>query len=274
MLREIGDILPDQSDDCRFDLVKHRESYYKKIVAECPKCGGSGKFESTKTSSLLKCSCKDSFKFILEMLKSNFPQQHLDILNQKIFKRSIVELDIRDDDKISKPVDFEKHFMESFLSNKNFMIQNSCSSLFIGNNETGKTYSALYMLASFIADDISGHYLRFKNYLNLLNSSYNNNDDKKVLRQIRDVKFLIIDELGKEHGKAEYATCELEELIKYRQDNLSCTILISNLDYSDFINTYGNHVRSAFNKNFKIIIFNPDAEFRKKTRVQWPKQIL
>ena len=207
------------------------------------------------------------------MLKSNFQQKHLDIIKQKFFPRNIVELDLREENDVSKPHDFKENFMDQFLDNKVFMIQNSCSSLFSGNNETGKTYAALYMLSSFISEDISGHYLRFKNYLNLLNSSYNNIDDKKVLRQIRDVKFLVIDELGKEHGKAEYATCELEELIKYRQDNLSCTILISNLDYDDFVATYGNHVKSAFNKNFKNLIFDQDAELRKKTRVQWPNPI-
>ena len=262
-MKSIGDLLPDQSDDCRFKLIEHRIPYYSKITDECPTCRGTGEFNG-KT-----CKCKSSLKIIIELLKSNFPQQHLNIIKDEFFDRKYIEFDIVREEKIGKPEDF-KIFMNTFLENKVFMIKNSCSCLFYGNNESGKTYGALYMLYNFISHDISGHYIRFKNYLNLLNSSYSNQDDKKVLRQIRDVKFLVVDELGKEHGKAEYATCELEELIKHRQDNLSCTMLITNLDFSDFVKTYGNHVRSAFNKNFKVLLFNPDGEFRRKTRVPWP----
>lgn len=274
MLKSVGDILPDPSDDCRFNLIKHKEEYYKKIVSDCTECGGSG-FTGTTTKP---CSCSESLKLILELLKSNFPQQHLGIINEDFFPRMYVELDIynsvfsenKTSVKTSKPKDFKKDFLVPFLKNKNFMIDNSCSALFTGNNETGKTYAALLMLAKMIRSGYSGHYLRFKNYLNLLNSSYGNNDDKIIIRQIRNVKFLVIDELGKEHGKAEYATTELEELIKTRQDNLSSTILITNLDYSDFVSVYGSHVKSSFNKNFKVLIFHPDAGFRKKTRVSWP----
>lgn len=272
MRREIGDVLPDTSDNIRFDTIRHLEGYYQSIVENCPKCKGVGFYTSKKNDSKkVRCSCSKSFKIILELLKSNFPQMHLSITNQELFQRTCVELSVSDPEKnIGKPFKFNEDFMQQFIDNYEFMISNSCSSLFVGNNETGKTYAALYMLAEFVKKDISGHYLRFKNYLNLLNSSYNNLDDRKLLNQIRKVKFLIIDELGKEHGRAEYATCELEELIKYRQDNLSCTILISNLDYSDFVKTYGNHVKSAFNKNFKILLFHPDAGFRKKTRIKWP----
>lgn len=271
MRREIGDVLPDESDNIRFDTIKHLEGYYQNIVETCPTCKGVGFYHSKKIKNKkIRCKCKRSFKIILELLKSNFPQMHLNITAENLFQRKVVELDISTNKPIGKAFDFNKLFMKKFIDNYEFMISNSCSSLFVGNNESGKTYAALYMLAEFVKKDISGHYLRFKNYLNLLNSSYNNPDDKKLLNQIRKVKFLIIDELGKEHGKAEYATCELEELIKYRQDNLSCTILISNLDYEDFVTTYGNHVKSAFNKNFKILVFHPDAELRKKTRIKWP----
>jgi DNA replication protein DnaC len=272
MKREIGDILPDQSDDIRFNTIKHLEGYYHQIIDSCTKCEGAGRYLSKKDpSKVFKCKCGDSFKIIIELLKSNFPQAHLGITASELFERTVVEMDISNPDKkIGKPFSFNKVFMKSFINNYEFMIQNSCSSLFVGDNESGKTYAALYMLAELVRKDVSGHYLRFKNYLNILNSSYNNADDKKLLNQIRKVKFLIIDELGKEHGKAEYATCELEELIKYRQDNLSCTILISNLDYEDFVKTYGNHVKSAFNKNFKILVFHPDAQLRKKTRIEWP----
>lgn len=271
MKREIGDILPDESDNVRFDTIKHLEGYYQSIIENCPKCEGVGSYISKHKKVRIKCGCNTSFKIILELLKSNFPQMHLNITTQELFQRTVVELDVSSpDQKVGNAFNFNKVFMNKFIQNYEFMISNSCSSLFVGNNETGKTYAALYMLAELVKRDVSGHYLRFKNYLNLLNSSYNNMDDRKLLNQVRKVKFLIIDELGKEHGKAEYATCELEELIKYRQDNLSCTILISNLDYNDFVKTYGNHVKSAFNKNFKILVFHPDAELRKKTRIKWP----
>jgi DNA replication protein DnaC len=269
LLKSIGDILPDQSDDCRYKLVEHRVSYYQSLVESCPECHATGVVEVDGKQKT--CKCKKSLKIIIELLKSNFPQQHFSIIKDELFPRKYVEIDTDTGEFDGKARDFTESFLTPFTKNKRFVLNNSCSCLFYGNNESGKTYSALYMLYDFISHDISGHYLRFKNYLNLLNSSYNNPDDKTVLRQIRDVKLLVIDELGKEHGKTEYATCELEELIKHRQDNLSSTILITNLDYKDFVATYGNHVKSAFNKNFKILLFNPDNNFRKKTRISWPK---
>lgn len=269
MRKANGDILPNVSDDCRYNIIAHKVEYYEKITRECEKCDGTG-IRKIKEKEV-KCSCKKSLEFILELLKSNFPPQHFDIFRNELFKRKIVEIDTSNPEVTHKPTSFNEDFMYPFLNNKLFMINNSCSSLFTGNNETGKTYGALYMLADFIKNGFSGHYIRFKNYLNLLNSSYSDKEDKTVLRQIREVKFLIVDELGKEHGKHEYATCELEELIKTRQDNLSCTLLITNLDYKDFVDTYGNHVRSAFNKNFKALLFHPDSSFRTKTRVEWPK---
>jgi DNA replication protein DnaC len=267
MRRELGDILPQVSDDCRFDLIQHKIPFYRRIVENCDTCGGNEIY--TKKGVKYKCPCSKSLKIIIEMLKSNFPQQHLNIFNDEFFERKVVELPIDVEGKAGKPFNFST-FCFNFLDNKEYIVENSCSSLFCGNNESGKTYAALYMLADFIKNGFSGHYIRFKNYLNLLNSSYNNMDDRKVLRQLREVKLLIIDELGKEHGKSEYATCELEELIKTRQDNMSSTIIITNLDYKDFVEVYGNHVKSAFNKNFKILLFHPDASLREKTRVVWP----
>ncbi len=267
MRTEYGDNLPQGSDDCRYDLIHHKIAFYKKIVENCKKCNGDEIY--TKKGKKYRCPCTKSLNIIIEMLKSNFPQQHLNIFNEEFFERKVAEIPVDEKDKPGKPYNFSK-FCSSFLENKPYIIENSCSALFFGNNESGKTYAALYILADFIRNNFSGHYIRFKNYLNLLNSGYTNPDDKKVMRQIREVKLLVIDELGKENGKAEYATCELEELIKTRQDNMSSTILITNLDYKDFVEVYGNHVKSAFNKNFKILCFHPDASLREKTRVTWP----
>lgn len=262
MLRRIGDILPDSSDDCRYNTISHKVPYYENLITSCPECKGKGELDGGK------CYCASAFQFVLEMLKSNMPLQHLDILNSKPMHRRVVE--IEGEKKVREFEDFNKEFATEFFKKRMFMMNHSCSNLFTGNNESGKTYIALWMMAMFIKSNVSGHYIRFKNYLNLLNSSYNDKDDKRLLKQIREVKFLVLDELGKEHGKAEYATCELEELIKHRQDNLSCTTIITNMDFKDFVGVYGNHVASAINKNYKVLVFHPDAQLRKKTRVQWP----
>lgn len=276
MLKKIGDALPDDTDDCRFNLIKHRVPYYQRITEECDLCGGSGKVNKTtaagtKSNETRDCSCKKSLALVIELLKSNFPQQMLGISNEKFFPRQYVELDIKTQKKIGKPRDFMEHFVRPYLDNKVRMLKNSCSFLLYGNNESGKTYGGLYMMHEMVRAGISAHYLRFKNYMNLLNSSYQNMDDRKVLRQIRDVKFLLIDELGKEHGKGEYNMAELEELIKYRQDNMSTTGLITNVDYEEFVKVYGNHVHSTFNKSFKVLLMNPDGQFRSRTRVDWEK---
>lgn len=260
MKENLGDILPQISDDCRYNIIQHRVSYYKKILI-CEKCRDVNKQS--------KCNCKKTFNFFLELLKSNFPQTHFDILNEELFDRRVAEINLDESDKKNKkPFSFNE-VVDFFIENSEEAFENSLSMLLTGNNETGKTYGSLYILAQLIKSGWSGHYIRFKNYLNLLNSSYNDKEDKILLRQIREVKFLIVDELGKEHGRTDYATCELEELIKTRQDNLCSTFMITNLDFQDFVETYGNHVKSAFNKNFKVLLFHPDAGFRKKTRVKW-----
>ena len=85
MKKKLGDILPDVSDDCRFNLIKHKEEYYKRIVSQCSDCAGSGFVSKNNTK---ECWCSESFKLILELLKSNFPQQHPSILNEEFFKRT------------------------------------------------------------------------------------------------------------------------------------------------------------------------------------------
>lgn len=268
MLREIGDILPDRSDDIRFNNIEHLVSYYRKIIDECPKCRGTGAVILNRTGGKQRfCQCKKAFGVVLELLKSNFPRRHLSISDNELFKRKVVELDIRNHNKVSKPFDFTTHTLNPFIDDKIKMIEGSISLLMTGDNETGKTYGALYILSSYIRAGISGHYIRFREYMNLVNSAYSSPIDKKLLRQIRDVKMLVIDELGKEQGKLAHAVCELEDIIKHRQDSLSCTILVTNLDYDAFVENYGNHVVSSLNRNYQVLVFHPDAGFRKKTRL-------
>ena len=265
MLKEIGDILPDVSDDCRFNMIQHLAPFYKKIVDDCPRCKGNG--ETTRYGKVKLCKCRVSFGIVLEMLKSNFPRRYLRITDQEFFERRVVEINIRNNDKVGKPFDFSVRTMMPFLKEKLRMVHNSVSLLLTGNNESGKTYAALYMLADFIKYGYSGHYIRFRQYMNLVNSAYTSPEDKLYLRQIKDVKFLVIDELGKEVGKIDHAICELEDLIKYRHDCLSCTVLITNLDFSDLIESYGQHIRSSFHRNYQVLVFHPDASFRKKTTI-------
>ncbi|WP_051622753.1 ATP-binding protein [Mycoplasmopsis primatum] len=97
-----------------------------------------------------------------------------------------------------------------------------------GANGTGKTYIGSAMANSFSSRGISSAYIRLADLFNFLKSKLNNSISiNKILNQLKNVSFLIIDDLGFEKHNNWFKYDFFYEVIQYRNQKNKMTVLLS-----------------------------------------------
>ena len=148
------------------------------------------------------------------------------------------------------------------------------SYLFVGVNSTGKTFAALKVLHHFLKMGKSGHYMKFRKLMKIINRAIAGNKTErthadKFMAEILKVDLLVIDELGRETDNREHIASEVDEILKDRDMACIPTIVITNRDFEDIEDLYegGNSaIVSAFMRSYKLLIFDPKNDFRKALR--------
>jgi len=269
------------SDFFRASLLENEAAQLKlRYIKSCKRCNGKGRIatqyydKKTLSFKTFPCFCRRRYINVLDMMIAGVEEQTaLEVLYRKVYECSVIEIDIAD----GKEYDSTKLYHDHLLKYKNNLkkaVKRGYSYIFIGANGTGKTFAALRMLHLFLRMGYSGHFIKFRQLMKLINktivgSKNERIEAEKTFNEIRKVHLLIIDELGREGGSKEHVSNEIDELLKDRDMGRLPTVVITNRDFEDIEDLYEgskSNIKSAFMRNYKLLLFDPDNDFRKKHR--------
>ena len=161
---------------------------------------------------------------------------------------------------IEKLISFSKEYCDNFKI-KDYGI------FFYGKSGAGKTYFASAMVNYMLDKGKRACFITATEFFELMsNYSYSFYRDKKELQDridfIRNVDFLVIDDLGNEI-LSKNNNSFLSSLLDYRIERGLNTIITSNLSEYDLAECYDSRVASRIRGNFKFFVF-PPFDLRKK----------
>jgi hypothetical protein len=155
---------------------------------------------------------------------------------------------------IEKLISFSKEYCDNFKI-KDYGI------FFYGKSGAGKTYFASAMVNYMLDKGKRACFVTSTEFFELMaNYSYSFYRDKKELQDridfIRNVDFLVIDDLGNEISNKNNNSF-LSSLLDYRLEKGLNTVITSNLSEYDLAESYDSRVASRIRGNFKFFIFPP-----------------
>ena len=155
---------------------------------------------------------------------------------------------------IEKLISFSKEYCDNFKI-KDYGI------FFYGKSGAGKTYFASAMVNYMLDRGKRACFITATEFFELMsNYSYSFYRDKKELQDridfIRNVDFLVIDDLGNEI-LSKNNNSFLSSLLDYRIERGLNTIITSNLSEYDLAECYDSRVASRIRGNFKFFVFPP-----------------
>ena len=156
--------------------------------------------------------------------------------------------------------------------------------LFQGDVGCGKTYLARIIKNHILHDRIIDvnkadnliqtarkHYLE---YLSLLGSDYSDRSDAldRLRRSIAHAEFIILDDLGDEKPGTDASHDYFAGIVEDRHDYIrkyeyTRTIITTNLDAQQFINTYGSRVFDRITELYTIMRFKPYSFRQEKSAI-------
>lgn len=269
------------ADDVRAALIEAEAFEVKhRIVGGCPRCHGAGiqLLDGYDQQQMLvpsvECSCSRRFRRHLELMIAGVPEALIhDIMTEHLDERQVVEIDIGNQTKLEPTALLETH-LRPYVQQHKRVLARGYSYLFVGTNSVGKTFCSLKVLHSYLGLGYSGHYIKFRALMKLINRAIVEKgqlrtDAEDLLAEIKAVDLLVVDELGKETGSREHIAGEVEELLKDRDQGRRPTIVVSNYDYQELEQLYTSNIVGAFMRNYRVLIFDPRTDKRKAARETW-----
>lgn len=150
------------------------------------------------------------------------------------------------------------------------------SLLLAGSNGTGKTLLAVSVLKKAIARGFTGQMTSLGGIIQLYTEGWSDPEKRELFdRRIRNVDFLLIDDVGKEYQAKNSDLTEImfDNLIRYRVFRRKPFILTTNTSPVDLRNRYGNSLMSLLEgKTLKLQVVGED--YRKLIQSKQIWQIL
>jgi len=252
----------------RREKINEIDEARKKIIGKHKICHGTGFIKSKikdKQVGYIKeivhpCKCTDKFELISKFILSEIPYQIL--MNQQIYEKTVI------DEFSKKKIHLRKEIIRPCIQQIIKLSKNPFGLTFLGKNGTGKTFIGQKLLYYAIIKGFTAHYIEFPHLLRLLRGNFDKNIDG-VIKEISEVDFLMIDEVGSESKRSEFAIGELKSLYKKRILKNHLTILVSNYSYTQFKKTYGISIENLIESYSKVFNFKETPNVRKlKTSAQ------
>ena len=183
-----------------------------------------------------------------------------------------------------------KDYIEHYIGSLYKQRESGRGLLLTGGNGVGKTMIACIIVKCALwysvvskkkHPDYNGKFITFKEYIDLTFRADKDEERGIDLDYIRNIDFLIIDEIGAEpQGRGsdrppDYFISVLDDLLRYRSKWNLCTLITSNLSPNNFKNTYKQDGGSSINRIWSIIegkynvieISRIDGSYRNKVGV-------
>lgn len=236
-------------------LVKNgfSKDYLNKIYV-CEKCKDTGYFNNSVCSCIMSDLVEDR---VLESGFSNKKrEQNFSNFDFSLFEGNFEHVNrlVNSREYMEKLVNFSKNYCDNLKINDYGLF-------FYGKSGAGKTYSASAMVNYLLDKGKRACFITATEFFELMsNYSYSFYRDKKELQDridfIRNVDFLVIDDLGNEI-LSKNNNSFLSSLLDYRIERGLNTIITSNLSEYDLAECYDSRVASRIRGNFKFFVFPP-----------------
>lgn len=233
----------------------------QKIVGNCSVCKGVGTI--TVRKFIKQCSCLKKFLKIKELVIANIPEAYW---NLKL--RDFVE------QKGGNSIQVYWK-MRKYLKHLGKARQMGLGILFAGTEGSGKTFLACCILKKALELGFTAKYLRFEDYLFLVKSTPLE-ELSEIKQELKEVDFLVLDDIGREYHKvgSTFGISELIGLYKVRESENRPTVLSTSLTKKEFLFVYGKASSillegslkpiEVLRPNFKKEILNKKWESLKK----------
>jgi len=203
-------------------------------ILRCKLCGGSN----------LTCECYKKYFSTLSIITAGIPLKYrsftFDDFNSVTLRKSVNKL---------------KNYIEMLDKNKS----NGTGLYLFGNSGTGKTSLGCLVMLEALKHGYSCYFCVVDQYRKSLFES-----NSEVLDKIRNSQFLMIDDIGREFQDSKgFIESYLDDLVRHRTDNLTPTIITSNLSESTATDSF--RMASIIKEHFLVIEFT-NVDYRKTIR--------
>ena len=219
--------------------------------------------------------CDAEFLFYSAALKANLPRGKVDIVyKQKQHDVLVAEYSFQTGKLLTGGKKLYAEIVEPYIKNSGTVITTGMSYLWLGSNGTGKTIAATKIAVEFLKKRHSVYYITFPQLHILQSGTWRDEEKAELLQIIQKVDLLIVDELVKETSDTESVRYLADTWIKFREENLYPTILITNagtlqLSGKTRGKNYGQSFWSMLGENYWAFVFGGE-DLRVKSRRDWP----
>ncbi|MCK4359376.1 MAG: ATP-binding protein [Candidatus Cloacimonetes bacterium] len=212
-----------------------------KILDNCPKCKGKGRYITPK--GFVLCECIDKFRRYVDMLNANIPRSFWDLeFDQKYFTSKFVEENKRSLDIIA---DYLNHLSNAVKTGAGLYIW--------GSYGVGKSFIGCSILKKALNQKFKTYFVLLSELINLAHRALRDNEIKTFLLYIiEEVDFLLVDEIDKKY-KTELIDALLDELFKKRYYSGKPFIITSNKEPKKVLEGFGKSVCEVFSERIIVV---------------------
>lgn len=227
----------------------------------CDNCKDTGYFKGKICNCILKETLLDriSESGINSVSRDkNFKNFDISLFDGS-FKNGNILIDSKD--YMKKLINFSKNYCDEIGNNKSGLF-------FFGKSGVGKTYLSTAMLNYAVELGYISYFVKSSDFFDLNNSyNYSFYREKLELKEkidfIKNVDFLVIDDLGSEEPHTKHNNSFLSNILDYRSENNLSTVINSNYNEYDLAEIYDTRISSRIRGFFKFFPF-PDEDLRTK----------
>lgn len=242
-------------------VIEEIDKARSEIIGSHKPCKGRGIIEKKEInprtgfiqSNAVFCKCKGRFDLFSRFILSGIPYEN--IRNQKIYNKKVT-------DEITLKIFNLRKLVIPYVKRIKKVARSPYGFLFLGKPGTGKTFVGSKILYYAIANELTAHSIEFNDFLKLLRKNFEEDLDS-LIKEISNVDILMIDEIGNESKRSDFAIGEFKSLYKRRVEKNKPTIMISNYNYLEFKRAYGKSIESVVESHSKILNFDKVPDMRK-----------
>ncbi len=166
-----------------------------------------------------------------------------------------------------------KRVILKYCAKRKRVMRSGYGLILTGDNGVGKTCFISYILTQMIKRGCSVYYTTLPQLDKDIKRGFQDKEADRRLEQYLGSDFVAVDEIGKEHFKAEsFLNTQFELLLKTRHDDGDPTILASNMDYKALGEMYGPSISSMWDGRY-VSVPLATGDFRRTLQAKTRKDL-